>query len=172
MDLLLLDLLQYSRLNGIELELLAVELDLAVKDVLTSIEKEIEDRKADIRIRAPLGSVTGHPATVRQVLYNLISNSLKFVTPDQAPQIEIWTEPQNGQLRVWVTDRGIGIPPQYHAKIFGLFQRLHSNEAYPGTGIGLALVRKGIERMGGRIGLESKPGEGARFWFELKPAGD
>jgi PAS domain S-box-containing protein len=172
MDLLLLDLLQYSRLNGIELELLPVELDLAVKDVLTSIEKEIEDRKADIRIRVPLGSIVGHPATVRQVLYNLISNSLKFVTPDQAPQIEIWTEPQSGQLRVWVTDRGIGIPPQYHAKIFGLFQRLHSNEAYPGTGIGLALVRKGIERMGGRIGLESKPGEGARFWFELKPAGD
>lgn len=170
MDLLLLDLLQYSRLNGCELELVAVDLDAALKDVLTSIEQEIEDRKADVRIRAPLGSVKAHPATVRQVFYNLISNGLKFVAADKNPQIEVWTEPQNGALRVWVTDHGIGIASQYHQKIFGLFQRLHSHEAYPGTGIGLALVRKGLERMGGRIGLESEPGQGTRFWFELNRA--
>ena len=66
-------------------------------------------------------------------------------------------------MRSWVADHGIGIAPQYHQKIFGLFQRLHSNEAYPGTGIGLALVRKGIERMGGRISVESEPGKGTRF---------
>lgn len=167
MDLLLLDLLQYSRLNGCELELVPVDLDAALGDVLTSIEQEIEDRKADVRIRAPLGSVRAHPATVRQVFYNLISNGLKFVAADKNPQIEVWTEPQNGALRIWVTDRGIGIASQYHQKIFGLFQRLHSHDAYPGTGIGLALVRKGLERMGGRIGLESEPGQGTRFWFEL-----
>jgi PAS domain S-box-containing protein len=170
MDLLLLDLLQYSRLNGCELELVPVDLDLALSDVLTSIEQEIEDRKADVRIRAPLGTVKAHPATVRQVFYNLISNGLKFVAAETNPQIEVWTEPQKGALRVWVTDRGIGIASQYHQKIFGLFQRLHSHEAYPGTGIGLALVRKGLERMGGRIGLESEPGQGTRFWFELNRA--
>jgi len=170
MDLLLLDLLQYSRLNGCELELVPVDLDVALTDVLTSIEQEIEDRKADVRIRAPLGSVKAHPATVRQVFYNLISNGLKFVAADKNPQIEVWTEPQNGALRVWVTDRGIGIASQYHQKIFGLFQRLHSHDAYPGTGIGLALVRKGLERMGGRIGLESETGQGTRFWFELNRA--
>jgi PAS domain S-box-containing protein len=170
MDLLLLDLLQYSRLNGCELELIPVDLDLALNDVLTSIEQEIEDRKADVRIRAPLGTVRAHPATVRQVFYNLISNGLKFVAADNNPQIEVWTERQNGALRVWVTDRGIGIASQYHQKIFGLFQRLHSHEAYPGTGIGLALVRKGLERMGGRIGLESETGQGTRFWFELNRA--
>ncbi len=170
MDLLLLDLLQYSRLNGCELELVPVDLDTALSDVVTSIEQEIEDRKAEIRIRAPLGSVKAHPATVRQVFYNLISNGLKFVAADKPPQIEIWTEPQNGSLRIWVTDRGIGIASQYHQKIFGLFQRLHSHDAYPGTGIGLALVRKGLERMGGRIGLESEPGQGTRFWFELVQA--
>jgi len=170
MDLLLLDLLQYSRLNGCELELLPVDLDAALKDVLTSIEQEIEDRKADVRIRSPLGSVKAHPATVRQVFYNLISNGLKFVAADSNPQIEVWTERKNGALRIWVTDRGIGIASQYHQKIFGLFQRLHSHEAYPGTGIGLALVRKGLERMGGSIGLESEPGQGTRFWFELNRA--
>jgi PAS domain S-box-containing protein len=170
MDLLLLDLLQYSRLNGCELELVPVDLDLALNDVLTSIEQEIEDRKADVRIRSPLGTVKAHPATVRQVFYNLISNGLKFVAAEKNPQIEVWTEPKNAALRIWVTDRGIGIASQYHQKIFGLFQRLHSHEAYPGTGIGLALVRKGLERMGGRIGLESEPGQGTRFWFELNCA--
>lgn len=170
MDLLLLDLLQYSRLNGCELELVPVDLDVALADVLTSIDQEIQDRKADVRIRAPLGSVKAHPATVRQVFYNLISNGLKFVAADKNPQIDVWTDSQNGGLRIWVTDHGIGIASQYHQKIFGLFQRLHSHDAYPGTGIGLALVRKGLERMGGSIGLESEPGQGTRFWFELKRA--
>src|SRR5207249_4359808 len=140
---------------------------LALNDVLTSIEQEIEDRKADVKIRSPLGTVKAHPATVRQVFYNLISNGLKFVGAESNPQIEVWTEPKSNSLRVWVTDRGIGIASQYHQKIFGLFQRLHSHDAYPGTGIGLALVRKGLERMGGQIGLESDVGAGTRFWFEL-----
>src|SRR5204863_8860187 len=131
------------------------------------IEQEVEDRKARIDVHQPLGAVLGHPATVRQVLYNLISNSLKFVLPNQFPKITIWSEPQNGSVRVWVSDEGIGIAPQHHNKIFGLFQRLHSHEAYPGTGVGLALVRKGIERMGGHLGLVSEASHGSRFWFEL-----
>src|SRR5439155_2078247 len=85
----------------------------------------------------------------------------------QVPQIDIHAEFRPGNIKVWVADRGIGIAPQFHQKIFGLFQRLHSHESYPGTGIGLALVRKGIERMGGQIGLESDLGAGTRFWFDL-----
>jgi len=170
MDLLLLDLLQYSRLNGGELELSAVDLEAALADVMTSIEREIQDRKAEIKLSRPLGSVTAHPATVRQVFYNLVSNALKFVEPEKTPCIEISAQKHDGSLRIWVADNGIGIAPQHHQKIFGLFQRLHSHDAYPGTGIGLALVRKGIERMGGKMGLESTPGTGTRFWFELKAA--
>jgi light-regulated signal transduction histidine kinase (bacteriophytochrome) len=169
MDLLLLDLLQYSRLNAGELDLGAVDLDSAVRDVLTSIEREIDERKAEIKIVDDLGCVTAHPATVRQVLYNLISNALKFVEDGKRPHIEIKSEKHNGTVKVSIADNGIGIAPQHHQKIFGLFQRLHSQEDYPGTGIGLALVRKGIERMGGKIGVESDVGAGTRFWFELKP---
>jgi PAS domain S-box-containing protein len=168
MDLLLLDLLQYSRLNGGELDLSAVDLEAALRDVLVSIEREIDDQKAEVKINKPLGAVTAHPATLRQILYNLISNSLKFVEPGKRPVIEISAERHDNYVRLWVADNGIGIAPQHYQKIFGLFQRLHSNDAYPGTGIGLALVRKGIERMGGKIGLASDVGQGTRFWFELK----
>jgi len=167
MDILLLDLLQYSRLNRCDVNLAPVNLDAALRDVLTSIDREIHERKAVLRVRSPLGLVVAHPATLRQVLFNLVSNALKFVAPDQVPQIEILSEPRKPVVRVWVADSGIGIEPHHQTKIFGLFQRLHSQEAYPGTGVGLALVRRGLERMDGRIGLESQPGQGTRFWFEL-----
>ncbi len=170
MDLLLLDLLEYSRLNGSELDLTGVDLDSAIKDVLSSIEKEIEDCNAEVNVKLPLGAVRAHSATLRQVFYNLISNGLKFVPPERKPCIDIRAERRADCVRIWVEDRGIGIPHQFHQKIFGLFQRLHSHDAYPGTGIGLALVRKAIDRMGGRIGVESEVGKGTRFWFELPPA--
>ena len=187
MDILLLDLLQYSRLSRSELDLVPVDLAAAVQDVLTSIEPEVQERKAEVRVQGPLLSVIAHPATLRQILYNLISNALKFVPAHRIPQVdiscEVAPEPTSAivsapsqvtrhppSVRVWVTDQGIGIAPQYHKKIFGLFQRLHSQENYPGTGIGLALVRRGLERMGGRIGLESEAGKGSRFWFELRAA--
>lgn len=169
MDNLLVGLLDYSRLGRSELDLLPINLDSAVRDILVSIEDELKSRQADVRTQGPLGSVMGHPVTVRQVLYNLIANGIKFVSPGSRAEIQIWSEPQKGNLRVWVADRGIGIPPQFHKKVFGLFQRLHP-QAYPGTGVGLAMVRKGIERMGGRIGLESEPNCGSRFWFELTAA--
>src|SRR5216684_2523344 len=94
MDLLLLDLLQYSRLSSCELELVKVDLGTAVSDVLASIEPEVKERKADVQVRQPLGAVMAHPATLRQVIYNLISNALKFVSPEQTPRIEIWSEPR------------------------------------------------------------------------------
>jgi PAS domain S-box-containing protein len=170
MDILLLDLLQYSRLSRSELLLVPVDLELAMNDVLSSIDPEVKEKKAEVRIRTPLPTVMAHPATLRQIVYNLVANGLKFVMPQTRPTVEIWAERQPGVVRVWVADEGIGIAPQYHKKIFGLFQRLHSHESYPGTGIGLALVRRGVERMGGRIGLESDLGKGSRFWFELKEA--
>ena len=161
-----------SRLSRSEMELSPVNLDSALNDVLVSIDQEIQSRNAEIDTQRPLGSVIGHSATVRQILFNQIANGLKFVNSHQRPQIRIWSERENGCLRVWIADCGIGIAPQFHKKIFGLFQRLHSQTLYPGTGVGLAMVQKGVERMGGRIGLESECGKGSRFWFELSAADD
>jgi signal transduction histidine kinase len=76
-------------------------------------------------------------------------------------------EERSDRVRVWVEDNGIGIRPEYREKVFRVFERLHGQKAYPGTGIGLAIVKKGVERLGGRVGVESEPGRGSRFWFEL-----
>ena len=86
----------------------------------------------------------------------------------ERPQVRIWAEPRGRRVRLWVEDHGIGIASDQFRRIFEVFQRLHGQERYPGTGVGLALVRKGVERMGGQVGLESAPGTGSRFWIELK----
>ena len=84
--------------------------------------------------------------------------------------VRIWAEDQGVRFRIWVEDHGIGIPQDAREKIFGMFQRLHRSEEYPGTGIGLALVRKVVQRMGGNVGVESVPGQGSKFWVELPRA--
>ena len=101
---------------------------------------------------------------------NLVANAVKFVSPGVAPKVNIWTERRGDFVRVWFEDNGIGIAPDDHQRVFGLFERMYSSEKYPGTGIGLAIVKKGIERLGGEVGVESELGQGSRFWFELPAA--
>jgi signal transduction histidine kinase len=103
-----------------------------------------------------------------QILANLLSNAVKFVAPGVQPQIKVWAQEQDNWVRLWVEDNGIGIEPKYQEQIFGVFERLHGRETYPGTGIGLAIVRKGAERLGGQAGVESVPTQGSRFWVELQ----
>jgi len=167
MDRLLLGMLTYSRLARSELPPVVIDLDEVTSETLTLVEREVRDRAVQVEVRSPLGVVHAHPVTVRQILANLIGNSLKFTASDRPPVLRIFTTRQAGFVRVWVEDNGIGVAEQFHEKIFGLFQRLHDAQSYPGTGIGLALVRKGAERMGGRAGVESAPGQGSRFWVEL-----
>lgn len=170
MDNLLLDMLAYSRLAGADIVPEEFSLDEAIAELLGLVEKEIRDRKISIQVDSPLGKVFAHLPTFKQILTNLLSNSIKFLAPDRPPQVHIFSTRTDGYVRLWVQDNGIGIAPEHHEKIFGLFQRLHDNQTYPGTGIGLALVRKGAERMGGRVGVESEPAKGSRFWVDL-PAG-
>ncbi|HMJ91518.1 MAG TPA: ATP-binding protein, partial [Candidatus Acidoferrum sp.] len=117
-----------------------------------------------------LPEVMGNVTLLQQVFTNLITNALKFVPEGTAPRIEVFASERNGKVRVTVQDNGIGIDPAQHERIFGVFERLHTNHLYPGTGIGLAIVDKAIERMGGSVGVESEPGKGSAFWFELPRA--
>ena len=170
MDALLNDLLDYSRLSRAELELGPCNLRQEVSELLVQLENEIKGKNAQVELELPREMVKAHPATLRQILANLVGNALKFVHPNRAPVVRIRSEQRGRYTRVWVEDNGIGIAGEHCDRIFRLFERLHTNQAYPGTGIGLALVRKGAERMGGSTGVESTPEQGSRFWVELPAA--
>jgi signal transduction histidine kinase len=101
-------------------------------------------------------------------LTNLLGNACKFVAPGVKPVIAVAAEIRAQTVHVSITDNGIGIAPEHHDRIFNVFERLHGQETYAGTGIGLALVRRALERMGGQVGVESRIGAGTRFWFDLR----
>jgi signal transduction histidine kinase len=105
-----------------------------------------------------------------QVLINLLSNALKFGADGKSPHIQIQATAEQHVVRVSVQDDGVGIDPRYWNKIFEIFQRLPSTKHIEGTGVGLAIVKTAIERMGGKVGLESAPGQGSTFWFTLPMA--
>lgn len=168
LDELIKDLLDYSRLTRAEIRLQPVSLDGVADDVLSALRSSIAEKGTEITVVRPLGRVRGHPAVLLQAISNLVDNALKFTRPGVRPRVTLHVEriaPR--RLRLWVEDNGIGIAPEHQHRVFEVFQRLHSQAEYPGTGIGLAIVRKGIERLGGSIGVASRLGEGSRFWIEL-----
>ena len=169
LDRLVNDLLTYSRLSRTELEFGNVPLTKVVSEVQKALADDIRQSKAEIKV-GPLHLVYGYEPTVNLIVSNLVANAIKFVQPGDTPRVAIRSEENGGRVRLWVEDRGIGIHPDGLQKIFGVFQRLHAVDKYPGTGIGLAIVQKAAERMGGRTGVESELGKGSRFWVDLPAA--
>lgn len=167
MDRLIVDLLEYSRLGREPLKVLPVELDEVVADVLSMLGVLVRERGAQVTVEGPLPAVLGSRTALVQVVANLVDNATKFVRPGELPVVRVRAERREPNVRLIVEDNGIGIEPEHVGRIFGVFQRLHRTEVYPGTGIGLAIVKRAVERMGGTVGLLSTPGVGSQFWVEL-----
>jgi signal transduction histidine kinase len=195
MDALIQDSLQYGKILTGEIELTLVEPVPLLRGILESYPT-LQPSQVEIEIVEPLPPVMANEACLQQCFSNLLVNAIKFVEPGKAPQVRVWAEvveiserrsvraserghdyqaprstlhvPDDSKVRIWFEDKGIGIAPEFQERIFGMFQQL--DKSYEGTGIGLALVRKVAERMGGKVGVESEPGKGSRFWLELKRA--
>ena len=170
MDGLIRDLLEYSRLTRRELPLEPVQVDLVVRQAvepLATAAAAAADAGLVVSVDVDGCEVRASRPALGQVVQNLLSNAVKFVPPGRRPQVRVWCEPRGLMVRLSVRDNGIGIAAEHHGRIFNVFERLHGGEDYPGTGIGLAIVRKAAERMGGRAGVESTPGAGRTFWVEL-----
>ncbi|MDD5305561.1 MAG: ATP-binding protein [Elusimicrobia bacterium] len=170
MDVLIKDLLSYSRLTLEEVKLAPVSLSAALARIAADMDGALKERKARLDVEEPLPRVVGHEPSLIQAIANLLSNALKFTAPGVEPRIRVKAEVRGKRVRLWVEDNGIGIAPEHQEHIFGVFQRLNKAEDYPGTGIGLAIVRRALERMKGQSGVESSPGRGSRFWIELEKA--
>lgn len=170
MDRMIQDLLSYSRIARSDVTPASVDLRRVVDRARSQVKAASEERSARITVDPELPAVRGHEATLVQVFANLIGNAVKFVPADRVPQVHVSASTDGGRVRVVVEDNGIGIDPKYHERIFRVFERLNGADEFPGTGIGLAIVRKAVEKMGGSVGVESVPGSGSRFRVDLPQA--
>jgi PAS domain S-box-containing protein len=168
MNQLVQDLLNFSRLSRIHLELFPIDLSHAARLAVG----QLSTRGEFVQLENLEGlRVVAHEPTLVQALNNLISNALKFQAPDVTPQVRVFAQRKHGRIEVSVLDNGIGIASEHLDRIFQVFERLHGQDEFPGTGIGLAIVKRGVQRMGGKIGVDSQTGVGSRFWIELAEAG-
>lgn len=164
---LLDSLLSYSRVTSRGGVFVLTDMNEVVREVLSDLQFTIEESHARFDI-STLDHLTVDPSQMWQLLQNIISNALKYRRPDQPPHIRIYGEPVNGdRYRITIEDNGIGFENQYQEQVFEVFKRLHGRDRYPGTGMGLAICRKIVDRHQGVIRAESKPGEGSRFIIEL-----
>lgn len=167
LDALISDVLTYSRLLRSEIALQPIDLDDLVRRVVATYP-QLQANGTEIVIDGPLPAVMANEASLTQVISNLLTNAVKFVAPGTAARIRVRAEQIGSDVRVSIADNGIGIDPRDHERIWAIFTRIGRTKDYDGTGIGLAIVRKAVERMHGTIGLESTLGRGSTFWFQLR----
>lgn len=163
---LVTDLLEYARIGPKTLTLAPVDCNAVLAQVVEGLRANIEHMQASIVAEEALPTVLGDHVLIHQVFQNLIENGIKFRS-NAPPCVRIWAEPVDVEWHFHFADNGLGIEPRFHSRIFQLFQRLHTNDSYAGTGMGLALCKKVIERHGGRIWVESTLGQGSVFSFSL-----
>jgi signal transduction histidine kinase len=169
LEQMLAALLNYSRLGRGEVPLTKVDLESCLAKLRWSAKAEAKG--GQLEIVGPLPAVLANQPLLEHALDQLLSNAFKFVALDTPPRVKIHQENSGGTVRLKLTDNGIGIEPKHIPRLFQVFQRFNPIDAYPGLGIGLAMARKATEKMGGRIGAQSQPGQGSCFWIELPKAG-
>jgi len=167
MSQLIDDLLEYSRLERRELKSDYVELGPLIKSVVEQKKREAAETSIDFVVDVNGGSIVADPNGLTQSLRNYLDNAVKFTEKVSHPRIEVGSKELAEKFLVWVRDNGVGFDMKYHDRIFDIFQRLNTSEQYPGSGIGLAIVRKAMERMGGKAWAQSQPGQGATFYLEI-----
>ncbi len=166
MDELLKDLLDFTRISRCELKLSPLDTASILKKVIAASAHP----DFSVSIVEPLPAILAHDAALERIFANLIANAQKFVRPGVLPAVRIFAQDRGERIRFYIEDNGIGIAPEHRERIFGVFERLHAQDEYPGTGVGLAIVKTYIEKMNGLVGLESTVGSGSRFWIELARA--
>jgi light-regulated signal transduction histidine kinase (bacteriophytochrome) len=166
MQTLIDDILIYSRVSTRTLPFEPVEMEEILRNALVNLTVATEEAKANIT-HDPLPVIHADPSQMGQVLQNLIGNAIKFYQEEESPVVHISAKQEGGEWVFSVKDNGIGIDPELFGRMFDLFQRLNPQDKYPGTGVGLAVTKKIVERHGGRIWVESQPGKGSTFYFSI-----
>lgn len=166
MDKLIQDILSYSQVTRLEMTSEPVDLDKLIHDIIEHYPN-LNSIKGEIKIEGALPRIMAPEALLTQCIANLLNNAVKFAADGIPVQVRIWAENRDTDVRLWVEDNGIGIAPEYKTRIFGIFERIPGEKPREGMGIGLAIVRKAVERMGGTVGVESELGKGCRFWILL-----
>ncbi|HUS36141.1 MAG TPA: ATP-binding protein [Verrucomicrobiae bacterium] len=164
------DLLKFGQLTHQRVEITMLPLKPVCEELVNEIKDEVARANGSVQLEIGDEAVQANAFLLKQAVTNLIGNALKFVKKETPPVIKITARKERGWVELSVEDNGIGIPEEFHNKIFGLFHRLHEYRDYPGTGVGLAIVQKSVERMGGRVTLQSAAGKGTTFSIRLRAA--
>ncbi|HKB91304.1 MAG TPA: ATP-binding protein, partial [Opitutaceae bacterium] len=169
LDKLTRDVLIYSKVSLANVVLEPTNLERLIPEIIEQYSSEL-GIEAQIEVKTPLHSVLADESSLTQSIFNLLGNAVKFVKTGTRPHVKIWTEKKDQSVFLYVEDNGIGIRPEYQKRIFNVFERLHNEKQYSGTGIGLAIVKKAVEKMGGEVGVKSAENEGSVFWLRLPAA--